>query len=211
MTVDVFSDIACPWCSIGEAYLSEALAAYPDADVRWRPFQLQPDLPARGAPRDAFFEAKFGGRGPMEAAFAHVAEAGRAAGVPFDFSRLAGAPNTADAHRVVLLGEAHGRALPVARALFDAYFAGGQDVTDAETLVGIAAGAGLPADETRAMLGSDRFAADVAESQRLAARIGVTGVPFVVLGGRVGVSGAQPSSSLAQALARAASLAAAGE
>ena len=210
MTVDVFSDIACPWCSIGEAHLSAALAAQPGAVVRWRPFQLQPGLPAGGAPRDAFFEAKFGGRDRMEAAFAHVAAAGRDAGVPFDFARLAGAPNTLDAHRVVLLGEAHGRALPVARALFDAYFAGGADVTDADVLVGIADAAGLPADETRAMLASDRFRDEVEESQRLAARIGVTGVPFVVVDGRVGVSGAQPPAALAQAFAEAGRLRLAG-
>ena len=101
MTLDLFSDIACPWCSIGEAHLREALADGPGAEVRWRPFQLQPGLPPGGASKEAFFPTKFGGEAQMEAAFAHVAGAGAAAGVPFDFSRLAGAPNTRDAHRVV--------------------------------------------------------------------------------------------------------------
>lgn len=203
MTVDVFSDIACPWCSIGEAHLREALADRPGAEVRWRPFQLQPGLPPGGAAKDVFFPAKFGGEEQMEAAFAHVERAGAAAGVPFDFSRLAGAPNTADAHRVVLLGEAHGHGLEVARALFDAYFAGGRDVGDTETLVEIAVSAGLPEAEVRDLLAGDRFRDDVAESQRLAAQIGVTGVPFVVVDGRVGISGAQPAAVLQQAFEQA--------
>ena len=132
----------------------------------------------------------------MDAAFDHVTRAGAAAGVPFDFARLAGAPNTADAHRVVLLGEAHGVGFAVARSLFDAYFAHGRDVTDAATLAEIAAG--LAATETRAMLAGDRFRAEVAESQRLAREIGVTGVPFVVVDGRLGISGAQPPDVLAR-------------
>ena len=199
MTVDVFSDIACPWCSIGEAHLARALAGRDGVEVRWRPFQLQPGLPPGGAPRDAFFEAKFGGRAAMDAAFGHVTRAGAAVGVPFDFARLAGAPNTADAHRVVLLGEAHGVGFAVARSLFDAYFAHGRDVTDAATLAEVAAAVGLAATETRAMLAGDRFRAEVAESQRLAREIGVTGVPFVVVDGRLGISGAQPPDVLARA------------
>ena len=210
VTLDVFSDIACPWCSIGEAHLARAIAARPDVafEVRWRPFQLQPGLPrGAAAPRDAFFEAKFGGREAMEAAFAHVAGAGAAAGVPFDFSRLAGAPNTADAHRMVLLGEAHGRASAVARALFDAYFAHGRDVGDAETLIEIAAAAGLPEAEARGVLAGDRFRAEVDESQSVAAHIGVSGVPLVVVGGRLGVSGAQPPEALLAAFDQAAGVA----
>ncbi len=205
MTLDVFSDIACPWCSIGEAHLARAIAARPDVafDIRWRPFQLQPGLPPGGTQRDAFFEAKFGGRDAMEAAFRHVEHAGRAAGVPFDFSRLAGAPNTADAHRLVLLGEAHRQAFPVARALFDAYFAHGRDVSDPATLAAIGAEAGLDAAEVREVLAGDRFRAEVEAGQRLAADVGVTGVPFVVVDGRLGVSGARPSDVLLSAFAEA--------
>lgn len=210
MTIDVFSDIACPWCSIGDAYLREALAERPDAEVRWRPFQLQPGLPPEGAQKDTFFLAKFGGRTQMDAAFAHVEEAGRAAGVPFDFSRLSGAPNTADAHRVVLLAEAHGCGPAAARALFDGYFAHGRDVGDAETLVELAAGAGVPEADMREMLAGDRFRDDVEQSQRLAAEIGVSGVPFLVVDGRLGISGARPADVLRSAFEQADLLADAG-
>ena len=207
MTIDVFSDIACPWCSIGDAHLREALAERPGAEVRWRPFQLQPGLPPEGAPKDAFFLAKFGGRTQMDAAFAHVEQAGRAAGVPFDFSHLSGAPNTADAHRVVLLAEAHGRGPAAARALFDGYFAHGRDIGDAETLVELAVGAGVPEADVRDVLAGDRFRDDVEQSGRLAAEIGVSGVPFLVIDGRVGVSGARPAAVLRSAFEQAEALA----
>ena len=111
MTIDVFADIACPWCYIGEANLAAALAQRPGLAVqrRWRPFQLQPDLPRTGGPPD-LLEKKFGGKAPLEAAYARVTEAGAAAGLTFDFARLAGAPNTVDAHRLVLLADAHQKA-----------------------------------------------------------------------------------------------------
>lgn len=195
MTLDVYADLACPWCSIGEAHLARALAARPGLAVerRWRPFQLQPGLPRAGVPLRPFFPDKFGGEDAMQAAFARTAEAGRAAGVPFDFARLAGAANTADAHRLVLLAGAHDRTWEAARALFDGYFAYGRDLSDPDTLVELVAGAGVPADEARDVLATARYADDVAAAQAEAAALGVNGVPFVVIDGRYGVSGAQPA------------------
>ena len=205
MTLDVFADIACPWCYIGEARLQAALAARPGLGVerRWRPFQLQPDLPRAGTPRDAFFERKFGGADAMSAAFAHVAEAGRADGLRFDFDRLAGAPNTTDAHRLVLLGETYGRAFETADALFEGYFADGRDLGDPGDLVAIAEHAGLPGADARAVLEGDRFEAEVAQSQDVAQRSGVRGVPLYLFGDQFALSGAQPVAAFVQALDRA--------
>ena len=206
MTVDVFADIACPWCYIGEANLAAALAARPHLGVerRWRPFQLQPGLPREGTPRDAFFERKFGGAEAMDAAFDHVTRAGRAAGLAFRFDRLAGAPNTTDAHRLVLLGETYGRAFETADALFEGYFADGRDLSDAQDLVAIAEHAGLPGADARALLGDGRFEADVRRSQEVAARSGISGVPLYLFGGQFALSGAQPVEAFVQALDRAA-------
>jgi predicted DsbA family dithiol-disulfide isomerase len=206
MTLDVFSDLACPWCSIGEAHLRAALRQRPglEAVVRWRPFQLQPGIPPEGLPLRPFFVDKFGGEAAMERAFAQVARAGAAAGVPFDFSRLSGAPNTADAHRLVLLGAEHGRTWEVARALFDGYFAHGRDLSSPEALEELASGAGLDAAEVSEVLDGDRFREEVSDSQRAAAALGVRGVPFVVIDGRYGVSGAQPPEAFLQAFATAA-------
>lgn len=204
MTLDVYADLACPWCSIGEAHLARALAARPHlaARRRWRPFQLQPDLPRAGVPLRPFFPDKFGGEDAMQAAFARTAAAGRAAGLPFDFDRLAGAPNTADAHRLVLLAGAHDRTWEAARALFDGYFAHGRDLSDPDTLVELVTGAGVPADEARDVLAGDRFADELAAAQTEAAALGVRGVPFVVVAGRYGISGAQPVEVLLEMLDR---------
>ena len=206
MTIDVFADIACPWCYIGEANLAAALRERPGLRVerRWRPFQLQPGLPTTGTERDAFFEAKFGGRDRMDAAFAHVTRAGAAAGIRFDFHRLAGAPNTADAHRLVLFGREHDREFETADALFEGYFADGRDLNNEDDLVAIAERAGLPSAEARDLLRSDRLAADVAQSQTIAQRSGISGVPLYLFGERFALSGAQPVAAFVQALDRAA-------
>lgn len=204
MTIDVFADLACPWCSIGEAYLDAALAVRPGLHVerRWRPFQLQPGLPPEGVPLRPFFPDKFGGEAAMATAFARVAEAGARAGVPFAFERMTGVPNTSDAHRLVLLAQTLGQTWTTARSLYDGYFAEGANLGDPETLVTLAARGGLPEADARALLAGDRFAADVQASQMLAARLGVAGVPFVVVDGRVGISGAQPADAIGVVLDR---------
>lgn len=206
MTIDVFADIACPWCYIGEAHLQAALAERPHLGVerRWRPFQLQPGLPPEGAPRDAFFERKFGGAEAMDAAFAHVTQAGAAAGLRFDFSTLAGAPNTTDAHRLVLLAETYGRAWKTVDALFEGYFADGRDLNDAEDFVAIAEHAGLPGADARALLGDDRYRLEVRQSQEIAARAGISGVPLFIVDDQFAVSGAQPPEVFVRALDEAA-------
>ena len=204
MTLDVFADIACPWCYIGEANLAEALRQRPGLGVvrRWRPFQLQPDLPPEGAPRESF-HAKFGGPERTEAAFAHTAQAGEAAGLRFDFARLAGAPNTTDAHRLVLLARTYGREWEAVEALFAGYFADGRDLNDAEDIVALAEQAGIPGADARALLGDDRYRADVDRSQEIARRSGIGGVPLYLFGDQFALSGAQPVEAFVQALDRA--------
>ena len=205
MTIEVFADIACPWCYIGEAHLEAALEARPGLGVerRWRPYQLQPTLPRHGTPRDAFFEAKFGGREQMDAAFAHVTRAGEAAGLRFDFAQLAGAPNTTDAHRLVLLGRTYGREWETVDALFEGYFADGRDLNDPADLVAIAEHAGVPGADARGLLGDDRFEAEVQQSQTIAQRSGVSGVPLYLFGDQFALSGAQPVAAFVAALDRA--------
>ena len=204
MTIDVYADLACPWCYIGEAHLAAALAQRPGlgVDRRWRPFQLQPDLPPEGAPRESF-HAKFGGPERTEAAFAQTARAGEAAGLAFDFARLAGAPNTTDAHRLVLLAGEYGRTWEAVDALFAGYFAEGRDLGDAADLVALAEHAGVPGADARALLGDDRYRADVRRSQTIAQRSGIGGVPLYLFGDHFALSGAQPVEAFVQALDRA--------
>jgi predicted DsbA family dithiol-disulfide isomerase len=124
LKIEVFADIACPWCYIGEHRLERALAARPELQVewRWRPFQLQPNLPASGIPWDTFASAKFGGAARAQAMFEHVAGVGAEEGIQFAFDRIATAPNTADAHRLILFAQETGRQRDAALALFRAFY-----------------------------------------------------------------------------------------
>lgn len=229
LTIDVWADVACPWCWIGEHRLGAALErlrrARPDVRVEraWRPFQLQPQLPREGVDWATFMRGKFGSDERLATMFSHVADAGAADGLRFRFDRLTVAPNTTDAHRLVLWAggqapragtlarerlagdgdPAGARALAMADALFRAYFAEGRDVSDPAVLADVAVHQGLDAAAARAMLDTDQHEADVRDSQREAARLGIQGVPFIVLDQRLAISGAQPAAVFDRALAAA--------
>lgn len=202
LTVDLWADIACPWCWIGERRLQRALEQRPGVRVtlRWRPFLLQPDLPPEGMPWDRFAAAKFGGEDRIRAITAQVAAVGASEGIPFAFHRMTRAPHTLDAHRMVLEAQSRGRGAAMAEALFGAHFQGGRDLNDPEVLRDLAVGAGLPADAVEALLESEERADEVWESADVARRLGIQGVPFFVFGGRYGVSGAQAPDVLLGAL-----------
>jgi len=204
MIIDLFADVACPWCWIGERRLKRVLEERGiDATVRWRPYQLQRGLPPRGEPWNEFVEKKFGGWARARPMFAQVAAAGAGEGLRYDFERIARSANTRDAHRVLLLAQDRGRLWEAAEAIYAALFAEGRDVTDTEVLAQAAASAGVDADEVRRMLAGDEYAGEVEESQELAARAGITGVPFAVFDGRYAVSGAQPDAVFNTAIDRA--------
>jgi predicted DsbA family dithiol-disulfide isomerase len=190
----VYSDVVCPWCYIGEKRLEKALRERPDLEVavRWRPFQLQPGMPEGGLPWSEFARRKFGGEANAKAAFAHVAAAGEPDGVHFDFDRVASAPNTVDAHRLILFAAERGRQWETADVLFRAYFAEGGNLNDHEQLTELAYGVGLDPGEVRAYLAGESGVAEVLASQEEAGRLGIAGVPFYVFDGRYAVSGAQP-------------------
>lgn len=206
ITLDLFADIACPWCWIGDARLSAALDQRPDLRVerRWRPFLLQPDLPKGGVPWREFIGPKFGGEARAQAMFAHVAAVGAQDGLTFRFDRVAKANDTRDAHRLVLFARTHGREFATAEALFAAYFRDGVDLEDHEALVRIAEACGLPVPAAQAWLASQEGTAAVEASRADAARLGIRGVPFFVFNGELGVSGAQPVDVLLGALDEAA-------
>ncbi len=199
--IDVYADVVCPWCYVGEAHLEAALAARPDLGMtlRWRPFQLRPEMPAGGEPWRAFAEEKFGGWARAQSAFAHVAEVGERAGLEFNFEEVASAPNTVDAHRLILLAAEFGKEMETAKALFKAYFGEGRDLNSLDDLVEVATRVGLEEDAVRALLGTDALSAEVWASQERAQRLGVSSVPFYVLNNQYGVSGAQPPELFLQA------------
>lgn len=195
MIVDVYADVVCPWCYIGARRLEQALAQRPELQVerRWRPFQLQPQMPAAGLPWREFAREKFGGEARMAAMFQHTAQVGAADGLTFAFDRVVSAPNTVDAHRLILFAAQHGKQWETANALFRAYFAEGRDLNNIKHLAAAAEQAGLPPEQVRTYLGGRDGIAEVAESQTTAYQYGINSVPYYILNGRYAVAGAQPS------------------
>jgi predicted DsbA family dithiol-disulfide isomerase len=209
LSVDVVSDVVCPWCYIGKRRLEHAAStAGLPLVVRWRPFQLDPTIPPEGKDRDAYLTAKFGSKERIRALHSNVVSVGASEGIAFAFDRIRVSPNTLDAHRLVRWAGESGQQSEIVEALFRAYFLEGRDIGDHRELVLVAESCGLDAATIAADLDSPRdresVAAEIAEAQR----IGVTGVPTFILDGRYGLVGAQPSAQLAAAMRDAAASAA---
>ncbi len=203
MKVEIYSDVACPWCYIGEERFERALSAYPGAaevEVTYRPYQLDPRAPAEARPLRDYLAGRFGPRADHVAG--HVVEAARAEGIAMDFDRALAA-NTLSAHRLMHLAEReHGPEVQraVARRLFEAHFSLGGDVGDAETLAELAADCGMDRDRVREYLASGEGTQEVREQIDRARRMGIGAVPTFVFEGRFAVQGAQPASAFLQAL-----------
>ena len=202
--IDIISDVACPWCYVGKKQLEAALASLPDiiADVRWRPFQLDATIPPEGLPRRDYMERKFGAE-RLPAIHERIAEVGRAVGIPFAFDKIAISPNTLDAHRLIRWAESAGVQNAVVERLFAMFFVEGRDIGDAATLAQAAADAGMERAIVERLLAGEADQDSVREEIATAQRIGVTGVPFFIINGRLGVSGAQPAEVLQRAIIQA--------
>jgi predicted DsbA family dithiol-disulfide isomerase len=207
-TIDVVSDVVCPWCYIGKKHLDAALQGLPAASrptVRWHPFQLNPEMPAAGMPRRSYLEAKFGGAERAAQIYERVGKAGRAAGIDFDFERIAQQPNTFDAHRLIAWAEQQpgGDVDALVEALFRAYFVEGRFIGDRNVLAAVAAENGFDGDAARRMLDGDQGVFETSEREEQSKRIGVSGVPFFIFNRRLAVSGAQGADALLEALEQA--------
>ena len=207
VTVDVVSDVMCPWCLIGKRKLERALALLPDAtvEVRWRPYLLDPTLPPEGRDRREYLEGKFGGPERARAIYERIEAAGRAVGIDFAFGRIERSPRTVDAHRLIRWAGGMGSDVQerVVEALFQAFFLEGRDVSDHAVLLEIAEGAGMDRAIVADLLEGDRDAAAVLREVEEARTMGVTGVPCFIVAGREGIMGAQEPEVLANAIRRA--------
>jgi predicted DsbA family dithiol-disulfide isomerase len=194
-TLDVMSDAICPWCWIGKAHLDAALATLRqdglEFRIRWRPFQLNPDMPVEGVARDAYRAGKFGSLERSRELDAQVADAGRAAGLGFRHDLMTRTPNTIAAHRVIRAAEDAGVQHAVVDALFRAYFQAGRDIGDTATLDEIAQEAGLPG--MAAMLAGEAHRDAVLAEDMAARRGGISGVPSFLMDRHLLFSGAMPA------------------
>ena len=207
LNIDIISDVVCPWCYIGKRQIEAALALYaqqnPDADkpsVTWRPFQLNPQLPAEGMSRQDYVVQKFGAARAKDV-YARVAGVGTEYGIAFAFDRIVRQPNTVAAHSLIALAgaagpQADGLQDRVKEALLQAYFLEGVDLTKTENLVAIATTAGLDRDQVEQCLADPQSRQAVEQEDQRARAIGVQGVPFFIFNGKLAVSGAQGPQAL---------------
>jgi predicted DsbA family dithiol-disulfide isomerase len=209
MRIDVWSDIACPWCYVGKRRLEAALGRFSRRDateVVWRAFELDPAAPRerdRSRPYAERLAQKY--RSSVEQAAAMIKRMTDLAsldGLRFDFERIRPG-NTFDAHRLIHLAGERGVQDAVKERLLRAYMTEGEAIGDPETLVRLASEAGLDGQEARAVLAGDRYTAEVRADEAEAQEIGVSGVPFFVIGGRYALSGAQSADVILGALDRA--------
>jgi predicted DsbA family dithiol-disulfide isomerase len=206
MQVEIWSDVVCPWCYLGKRRLEQALERFPHRDridIVWRSFELDPDAPSVPQGLTARLVSLYG-MSAQEAAErnAQMTELAAESGLHFRLD-IAKPANTFDAHRVLHVARAEGLESEAKERLLAAYFSEGRVISDTDTLVELAAEVGVDPDRTRTALGDESFAGEVRADEREAVDLGITGVPFFVLGRRYAVSGAQPVELLLQAVEQA--------
>ena len=207
MRIEVWSDIACPFCYIGKRRLEGALARFPHRDevrIEWRSFQLQPQLVTDPSRRLNEFLAQSKGLSLAQVAQmqAHVRAMGESEGIHFAMDRVVVA-NTFTAHRLLQFAQAEGAGDAMKDRLLEAYFTEGANVDDSDTLVALATDVGLAAERVAPLLASDAFADDVRRDLAEARQLRISGVPFFLFDRAYAIGGAQPPELFDQALARA--------
>jgi len=193
LPIAIVSDIACPWCFIGKARFETALAQHGLTErvaVTWLPYELNPDMPEEGMDRTAYLEAKFGA-GKRREIELRLSEAALESGVTFNWAGVKKSVNTRMAHMLVAAAATVQRGSEMKAALFKAYWQDGRDIGDLDTLVAIAGEQGFDEQAARDELGNDELRETVIGLEAHAQKVGVTGVPFFIVDGKLAVSGAQ--------------------
>ena len=200
LAIEIASDVICPWCYIGKRRLEKALALIDGdaaAQLRWLPFELNPDMPAGGLPRAEYRRQKFGSPERARQLDARVIAEGRGEGIEFAFERIERTPNTRAAHELIDLAQTQGVAGPIVDALFRAYFEEAQDIGSPEVLAALAT-----AHKVSGWPGQAR-PRDVAALEDEVRSLGISAVPTFIFARKFGVSGAHPPAALAEAMRQA--------
>lgn len=202
MKVEIWSDVVCPWCYIGKRRFERALEGFEgDVEVTWRSFQLDPGEPqVLSVPLDESLASKYRMSLPeAREMMAQMTRTAAAEGLAFDFSR-AQRGNTLDAHRLLHLAAQHGVQAEMKERLLRAYMSEGRAISNRDELAELAGDVGLDPDEVAGMLAGDTFTDAVRQDALRARELGIQGVPFFLLDGKVGISGAQPPELLRRGL-----------
>jgi predicted DsbA family dithiol-disulfide isomerase len=212
--IEIFSDVVCPWCWIGERKLRAALETFDgEVTLRWRAYQLDPSATSDGTPLVDWLGRRYGGRANAERMFENVTSVAAQVGLEMKFDRAISA-NTRDAHRVIWLASAFGKQVEMVESLHEAHFTDGLDIGDHEVLVSRAVAVGLPEESVRGAISrgerseasgveallSDESAAAVDADIERARDFGITGVPTFVFAGKYAISGAQDPATIREVL-----------
>ncbi len=205
ITIDLVSDVICPWCYLGKARLDKALemtAGQVEVTVVWRPFQLYPETPAEGWDHHARLAEKFGGKEKVDNVHAQITEMGKELGLAYDFDAIKLTPNTIDAHRLMHWALALGPDIQdkLAALLFKANFEDGRFLGDHEVLTELAVEAGMEREVVARLLASDTDKDTVSQEIDAARQMGVSGVPCYIVNQKYAISGAQMPETIAGAL-----------
>ena len=202
MQIDVFFDPICPWCYIGKRRLQRALGQRPaiSAQLNWRPFMLNPDMPPQGMERQAYLLHKFGTEARVRRLLGALEVTGQSEEIGFNFDGICHTPATFDAHRLVKYASEHGQGEPVVESLFRAFFIEGRDIGLFDELSAIGRAAGLDGGALDAYLDSTLDCEWVITQNSNAHRLGVNGVPCFLLNGELALQGAQQPDILARLL-----------
>ena len=204
LAIDVVSDVVCPWCYVGKKNLERALAAEKEPiPVRWRAYQLDPNIPPGGLDRKTYMRNKFGNSGRLEEVHARLRALGAEVGITFAFDKIERAPNTLDAHRLIRWASSAGVQDAIVEKLFSLYFEQGRDIGDRKLLIETARDAGMDAALVETLFTEGADESDVQQEIAQAQSLGVTGVPFFIFASRFGVPGAQSTQVLSTAIERA--------
>lgn len=203
LTIEVVSDVVCPWCFVGLRRLERAIALVreeqPDFQyvLRWRPFFLNPDTPSEGEPYLPFLIQKFGGRERVEEIWQRIREVGATLGINYQFEKIQVRANTLNAHRLIHWAQDRGDATALVEGLFAAQFVRGENVSDVAVLADIAVACGYERSEVLAYLASAQDVSLIRDMERESRSWGVNSVPTFVFDRKSGVQGAEDPTVLA--------------
>lgn len=207
--IEMVSDLVCPWCWVGLRRLKGAIALVPELEVEvlFRPFELDPTIPAGGTDYKAYMKSRFGSDQSRDRANQMrdaLIQYGDEEGIPFDFDRITRRPNSFDAHRLVYWAQGQSRGMQAKEALFDAYFSKGLDIGDHQVLITVASEIGLDANIVSDLLASDADVETTRQDQTLFRQMGISGVPTFIALRQIAVQGAESSEKIARFLKSAA-------
>ena len=206
LTIEIYSDVVCPWCYVGKRRLERALGQLNDrmkAQITWRPFQLNPTMPKEGMDRTTYLTAKFGSLDAFGQMKEHLIVAGVEEHIPFAFEKVMRTPNTFMAHRLIWYAEQQGCQDAAVESLFQGYFTEGADIGSLIVLGQLADRAGLDAAAVESILHSEEGTTEVKAEEAAGRQLGIRGVPYFVLNGSILISGAQPPDIFLSALQQA--------